>query len=260
MYHVHVQTETADTPDRMIGGAPTADLIREASAHIGERVLLKEEDIIARVASVDSKLGIVFCQFEHKQGRGKSKALGRGYPVAAFLDSLKTGALLSPHSGGSHKSRYAIEERATGTYVLDPDFRKKWRSLFYGNDYGTKQNAEKKRRLTTPYGIGNGLRHPEDRDLHPGQRWRYENEWFVNVAKTGGEATLDHEPPVVSHWNDEGHNTGQATRKAWFQKGPFEIMPRSVNSAYGSVDESTGERGAAQWKLGEDFRGPGESD
>jgi hypothetical protein len=259
-FHVHVQTAAADTPDRTIGTTSKEEEIQQAAALIGQRVLLTQEDIIAVVTSVDPQRRYVFCTFEHKQGRGKTKGTGRGYDVSAFLTSYNTThKLLKPHSGGSHKSRYAIEDRSIGTYVLDPNYRKRWRSLFYGNDYGDMWNAWKTRRLTTSVGVGDGLRDPADRNKHPGQRWHYEGKWYVNIFKTAGEATLDHDPPVVNHWNTDGHKSDQETRKDWYKKGPFEIMPRSVNSSYGSLDESTGERGSAKWELGEDFRGPGES-
>jgi hypothetical protein len=258
-YHVHVQTAAADTPDRTLGSASNEQEIEQARALIGQRVLLTEEDIIAVVQSVDDKTRFVFCAYEHKQGRGRAQGTGRGYPVSAFLESYHTShKLLKPHTGGSHLSRYVIEDRSTSTYVLAPDYRKRWRSLLYGTEYGDVWNAWKTRRLTSTHGSGDGLRHPEDSSKHPGQRWHYEDAWYVNVYNTAGEATLDHEPPVVSHWNSEGNNTDQDTRKKWFQKGPFTIMPRSHNSSYGSLDESSGERGAAKWEVGDEFLGPGE--
>jgi len=256
-YHIHVQTMAADTPDRTIGQISKEEEIRQSQALVGKRVLLTQEDVVAVVEAPDASRHVIFCRYELKQGRGQTR---RGFNVSDFLKSYNdTHELLKPHDKGTHQSRYAIEDRATSTFILAPEFRKKWRTKFYGKDYGDTWNAWKERRLTTSFGVGDGLRHPEDKGKHPGQRWNYEGTWWIHAYNTTGEATLDHEPPVVSNWNTQGNNTNQDVRKSWFKKGPFEMMPRSLNSSYGSEDESTGERVPAQWTLGEEFLGPGES-
>jgi RHS repeat-associated protein len=50
-----------------------------------------------------------------------------------------------------------------------------------------------------------------------------------------GEVTYDHNPPVVQHWIDEGHNQTAGQREAWYNKTDgMEAMSRSENSSKGA--------------------------
>ncbi|MFF2372259.1 hypothetical protein [Agromyces sp. NPDC058110] len=270
-YHVHVQREDENTPDRSIGAAPgqqgPADPVARASALVGKQIIIgrtADDYVVAKIDRVEAKTQIVFCTFVKKMGRGAkaAKTTGWGYPAARFVKNYdETHEELRPHSGGDHKSRFVIEDASTGKYFIAPEFRKKWRSLFYGSDYGPKVDAWKLRRLTTSHGVGDGLRHKDDVGKNPGQRWFYEDNWYENIHKSPGEATLDHDPTVVSHFNGAGQNSNQAARKAWYQQGEFAIVPRSVNSSWGSENEDTGSREKVAWDagVGMDFRGPDES-
>ncbi|WP_168209159.1 phage tail protein [Agromyces intestinalis] len=270
-YHVHVQREDANTPDRPVAAPPaaatTAEQLARATSLVGTLIVIgrtQEEWVVAKVDRVDAATQVVYCSFVKKTGRGPkaSTSLARGFPVAKFLKNHdETKDELRPHTGGIHKSKYVVEGPPMGKFFIAPEYKKKWRSLFYGTDYGPVVDAMKLRRLTTTYGVGDGLRHKDDVGKHPGQRWFYENVWYENVHKGVGEATLDHDPTVVSHFNGAGKNTDQATRKAWYGQGKFEIVPRSVNSSWGSENEDTQSREKVDWDagVGMDFRGPGES-
>lgn len=76
------------------------------------------------------------------------------------------------------------------------------------------------------------------------------------VPLTGPTApTIDHDPPVVHHWNTMGRNTDQTTRRDFFTvKGaPLIILPQNENSSLGA-------KGAGTYRddLGSGFKAPGE--
>ncbi|HEU5331419.1 MAG TPA: DUF6531 domain-containing protein [Actinocrinis sp.] len=54
----------------------------------------------------------------------------------------------------------------------------------------------------------------------------------------GGGLTYDHEPPVVQHWIDEGHNQSYAQREAWYNKTDgMTPMTRAENGRKGALEE-----------------------
>jgi hypothetical protein len=65
------------------------------------------------------------------------------------------------------------------------------------------------------------------------------------------------DPPVVRHFRNKGYNMAHRERVDWYKQGgdqrPPEIMPRSVNSEFGS-DIDRGD----PYRIGEEFRGPGD--
>jgi hypothetical protein len=136
-------------------------------------------------------------------------------------------------------------------FSLSIGFRKKWRSLFYGSKYSDAVIRYRDAHV-------DAHTHPADRAKPRSERrWQYENTWYLNNQDAGGDATVDHEPPVVKHFREEGYNKPQQERVDWYKKGgdqqPPEILPRSVNSEFGSA----GER-ADPYRIGEEFRGPGD--
>ena len=56
------------------------------------------------------------------------------------------------------------------------------------------------------------------------------------------QVTIEHQRPVVDHWNQEGHNQPRADRVEWYNnKDNLTVKPKSVNSSEGA-------------KLGQTFR------
>ena len=54
----------------------------------------------------------------------------------------------------------------------------------------------------------------------------------------GGGLTYDHEPPVVQHWINEGHNQSYAEREAWYNKTDgMTPMTRAENGRKGALEE-----------------------
>jgi hypothetical protein len=197
----------------------------------------------------------VRCAFDYGPGQGRknpSREPARLFPIEEFLRSMGGGhTIVAPFGGGDHKSMYAqVDGNVESGYSLSPGFRKKWRPLFYGSRYNDDVVRYRDKYV-------DDRTHPEDRNKPRAERrWKYENAWFV-INKDGGDATVDHDPPVVKHFKDLGKNLAQKARVDWYKAGggkqPPDIMPRSVNSEFGSDDER-----AAPYEIGEDFRGPGD--
>jgi hypothetical protein len=251
--HVKVNPED-DTGEHKLAGDDTAALLKQAKAEMGKKFVLVEERCVAVVTGINEPLGIVMLTYEIKQGRGQNKGTGRGYRVKDFIDSLTTHKYFTPYSGGGHQSRFAVESKNSPTgYILDPGYRADWRSLFYPTDYGATWDAWKLDRLTRPKDSG-GYCDPADvaKDLNQ-RHWWWSGTWWLNEQGGKGEATLDHNPAVVEHWNSDGYVGTQASRKQWYQAGPFEMIPREENSR-----RAAAVRGMFKDLLGENFRGPGE--
>lgn len=170
-----------------------------------------------------------------------------------FFASYDTaGELVKPYSGGDHQSRFVIA--AGKGYELDPKYREAWRRFFYPSGYGKELTNRKRQLLGTDYREGSteGLRNPANHN-----QWYYEGHWYDHISRGPGEATYDHDPPVVQHWNTVGHNQTQAEREAWYQGGKWELVPRSLNSSWGSEVEGQGKI-KMNPTVGPNFRGRGE--
>lgn len=80
------------------------------------------------------------------------------------------------------------------------------------------------------------------------------------VPLTGKTApTIDHDPPVVKHWNTKGRHTDQASRRAFFR---FEDRPLQAKDVVpGNTNSAEGAKGAGEYKieLGQSFKAPKES-
>jgi hypothetical protein len=234
-----------------------------AKGFIGQRVLTrstinKKKEYLAVVKEVKpvappSPLLGVYCEFDHTQKTAHTNPTSeyrRVIPIDEFLKSMGgTYTVVKPFSGGDHESMYAQVEGSG--YSLSVGFRSKWRSLFYPRKYSDAVLAHKKK-VVDDNTHSMDLQKPRQE-----RRWRYENEWFVNAPDTPGEATVDHDPAVVTHFKTRGNDMTQKEREDWYVEGgdvrPPVIMPRQKNSSQGS----DGDR-ADPWTIGLGFRGAGD--
>lgn len=249
LFHIHVQKADANTPDVTLGIGSDLD---EAKKFLSRRVVVltgKELERVAVVAAVDDKSGLVTLRYELEatQGRGAKASTERQrmIPAKTFVESMtRTFAIVKPYEGGAHKSIYVYEDRSSGkpVHMLKLEFRPGWRHKFYPTKYSEVEEANKRAQLAR-------MRDPEDPS-----KFIYEGKSYPVT-----DATLDHDPPVVHHWNELGGRQGvQADRKTWYQgTGKMEVMPRGVNAAYGSEHE--GAKSGANFEVGDDFRGPNET-
>ena len=167
----------------------------------------------------------------------------------------------------THPSK--LVENVNGKFLLVKALRQtvdaegpQWRKKLYGG-FSLTVKQWKKDMLSTPYegtDVKNGVMEPADAKLHITNRryWARGNRYDPQ-AGSRFESTLDHDPAVVAHWNDgkggtrAGRYGVQSERKAFFSAGPFEILPRFLNSSEGSAGEKLDP------EVGQDFRGPGET-
>jgi hypothetical protein len=274
--HAAVDFDVSASPGRA-GQAPLAEIkaldddakIAAASGFLNNRVLAesgrggigKRQSYLAVVKSVGplkpgSRDIVVTCAFDYSiatKHKNPLREANRIFPVDVFLGSMGGGyTVVKPFTGGDHKSMYAqVDGNVETGFSLSIGFRKKWRSLFYGTRY-----SDAVIRYRDKFVDDRTL--PQDRTKPRNERhWRYEGKWYVNNKDAGGDATVDHDPPVVRHFREKGFNMSQTDRVDWYMEGgdqrPPEIMPRSVNSEFGSE----GER-ADPYEIGPDFRGPGD--
>jgi hypothetical protein len=255
--HGEVQRMTAPTTLKAAGKAdPELD---EARTYLGKVVKLidaKQATHSARVLAVDDNK-IVRLRFGVPLGGSRRLIKSLNAPVTAFLDAVKNGKPVAglDISELTHPSDFVVNEN--GKFLIKPEYRVdgNWRKKFYGS-FNSKAKAEKKRLLQHPYDGNdrtNGIAHPADMHLFVSNRryWARGNYYDPNVKRF--DATIDHDPAVVEHWNDMGGRMGvQKDRKAFFSQPPFEILPRFLNSSEGSGGIGL------EPEVGPDFRGPRE--
>jgi hypothetical protein len=127
---------------------------------------------------------------------------------------------------------------------LLPEYAGDVRGNFYPGGYLTAARAwrdsEKKR-----------LRHPTDPTL-------FRDESVVpHEYHPMADATIDHKPRVVEHWNRTGNNTGHPARVAYYSdvaQAHLQLVARSNNSADGALAKALGHLYGPT--VGPDFRGP----
>ena len=178
----------------------------------------------ARVLAVDDNK-IVRLPFGVPRGGGRTLIEILNAPVTAFLDAVKNGKPVAGLDLGklTHPSKFVVNEN--GKFLIQPKFRVdgNWRKKFYGS-FNKKAKDEKKRLLKHPYDGNdrtNGIAHPSDMELLLSNRryWARGNYDDPNVKRF--DATIDHDPAVVEHWNDMGGRMGvQKDRKAFFEPAP----------------------------------------
>jgi hypothetical protein len=134
-----------------------------------------------------------------------------------------------------------------GKFMLHPNLRgKNLRNKLYGKSYRTTIYAWKKLQLSNPPPIG--IQDPAN-----SSNYLWNDQSFPN--KRGlSYPTIEHKGNgVIGHWNSEGRNTNQQSRKDFFNnKDDLEIMPLSINSSKGAILSGT-----ANHEVTENFRGPG---
>lgn len=119
---------------------------------------------------------------------------------------------------------FQLKEKYQGSFMI--------RTRMYGSGrgYGAAAIAERDKKVRA-------LRRDVNHNPDPkGKLWEPEPGRFVSL-KPPTDPTVEHSPTVVSHWNDTGRKTDQATRRAFFtfagKEKSIKVLDRSRNSELG---------------------------
>ena len=198
---------------------------------------------------------MVRCEFVKgvKQGRVNPGSEGaKLFKIEVFLKSMGGGhTVVKPFTGGDHKSMYAqVDNTRTTGFILAPQFQKTWRAAFYGSRY-TKAVIQFRDKFVDDRTL------PEDRNKpRPERRWLFNGVTHINHKDQGGDATVEHKPPVVVHFKKFGFNLGQKERVDWYMKGGDSQPPRS-SPARSTVSSGAVASAQIRTRSARDFRGPG---
>ncbi len=138
-----------------------------------------------------------------------------------------------------HKSTF-VQATVTG-YSVKPEYQTKIRDRFYPSDYDPDTLKWKMDYLErrTVKGTDNFL--DEEKRSEP-----------------KSQATIDHQPRVVEHWEAEGKKIAQSKRAAWYRKyipGHMFVVARKYNSSDGAQARISGLTYKPD-NIGKDFSGP----
>jgi hypothetical protein len=190
-----------------------------------------------------------------------SQSSGPAEKVVAEDERTLAGILkkIADMFGAQEPAIYVERDKESGLWVIAQAYRERWRETFYPDSYGADNEGYLERRLATPVGQWVNTPFGSQRGLlvrvaSKGTEWQYRGVVYVHTGtgRGAGDATFDHLLPVVLHWKRYGRRIDQETRREWYQKGRFPIVPRSENSSLGSG----GVRVEDAWDVGKDFKGP----
>jgi hypothetical protein len=144
-----------------------------------------------------------------------------------------------------HKSQF-VESAVTG-YRIKREFQKEIREKFYPKDYDPsiyKWKREFLKENTDPQNSANFL----DKEKR---------------SEPKSQATIDHQPRVVEHWDSEGKNIIQRDRASWYKgsasnKKHLKIIAKKYNSSDGAEARKQGLTYKSE-NIGKGFLGPDES-
>jgi hypothetical protein len=255
-----VRGEVNPTLTRPTKAAPPDPELVEAQGYVGQAVdLVDAKQVPSRgtVASVDPTAKLVNFKTSARRDIGGRKVVVAGVQHATlkdFLTAVRAKQPIAVQDLGAlqHDSRWVMN--VNGKFVLTPEAKDGWRKRFYG-DYSAARKKWKKDMLKQPFtgDPKDGLAHPDDVKLkiHVTNRRFWSRGNFYNPTHGKRfEPTIDHDPPVVQNWNEEGRFTVQGPRKDFFSAGDLEILPWFLNSSEGSGGVSMVD------EVGPDFRGP----
>lgn len=141
-----------------------------------------------------------------------------------------------------HKSSY-VDATVTG-YRIKSEHKSEIRSLFYPTAYAPETRDWKRDFIRS-------RPDPTNSDNYVDLEGR-------STAKS--DATIDHQPRVVEHWESDGKNTTQSARAMWYSDhkgGHLSVIARKYNSSDGAEARRAGLRYAPE-NVGKGFLGPGE--
>lgn len=94
-------------------------------------------------------------------------------------------------------------------------------------------------------------------DYNKAAYWEYKPGVVLGIKNNRTKPTLEHEKPVVSHWNNEGNDTTQSKRIEFYnfvgKEDSAKVVPYSENREEGAHGE-----GEYTPKIGSEFKEPGE--
>jgi hypothetical protein len=214
----------------------------------------KMRDLEAAIREVESLLDSE--DTTEDQVRAKLPAIKHKYRLGdlATVDNADDTFQVEGRVNPGKKSKKGSRNRYVMMKDDKPYLRPKYRGSFMirtrlyrsGGGYGSSTTAKKdaivarKTRFDSPY---------------YGKFWE-PKKGRQPVPLTGPTApTIDHDPPVVKHWNIKGYNTDQPTRRAFFtlEDAIVMVLPQNENSSLGAKGEGT-----YRDDLGANFKAPGE--
>ena len=141
-----------------------------------------------------------------------------------------------------HKSEY-VDADVAG-YRIKPAHDKQIRDLFYPTGYEPATRTWKRQQVAAR--------------TDPANRGNFIDDQGRSEPKS--EATIDHQPRVVEHWESDGKLTTQAARAAWYTDhagGHLSVIAGKHNSSDGAEARRLGLRYSPE-NVGKGFLGPGE--
>lgn len=261
MWAVHGEVQRVTAPTRALASGKADAELEEARTYLNKSVTLIDARKVSHAAMVLSVSDRKIVHLSYAVAIGDRRKLLKtlNASVSTFLAAVKNGKPVPGLDLGelTHPSKFVVNEN--GKFLILPALRiaGNWRKKLYGS-FNAEAKADKARLLKNPFdGVdpSKGIANPADMGRFTYQRrfWARGN-YYDPEAGPRFEATLDHDPAVVEHWNVMGGRMGvHKDRTAFFSKGPFEVLPRFLNSAEGSGGISLNP------EVGPDFRGPGEN-
>jgi hypothetical protein len=144
-----------------------------------------------------------------------------------------------------HKSNF-VEATVSG-YRIKSDFQKDIREKFYPSDYDPSVYKWKEKFIS--------------KNTDPKNKANFLDKEGRSEPKL--EATIDHQPRVVEHWESNGKQTTQSERANWYRGSGgnskhLSIIARKYNSSDGAEARNKGLRYTPD-NIGKGFLGPGET-
>jgi hypothetical protein len=169
--------------------------------------------------------------------------------IASFLVQIGNEFGIPSLKNMGHASKYA----EGGS--LKEEFRAEIRTRFYPTRYNTDVQQWKAGELVRLENGPDPKRPNPDQASASGKRkyfWCVEAQDYVVKE----EATIDHKPWVVQHWNKSGHDMVQDQRIEYYNdyQSGYRVISRSKNSSDGN--EAKMVTGGYSFKVGPNFRGP----
>jgi hypothetical protein len=142
-----------------------------------------------------------------------------------------------------HKSKY-VEATVTG-YRIKSEYQTEIRDRFYPSSYEPATRDWKRDFLNA--------------NTDPKNSQNFID--YMGRSEPKSTATIDHQPRVVEHWEDNGKNTTQSARATWYSahaSGHLRVIAGKYNSSDGAEARNLGLRYSPE-KIGKGFLGPGEN-
>lgn len=174
--------------------------------------------------------------------------------IGQFLQAVGTAFHIKSLEEIKHFSKYVgIDGKILPQYNI--------RNAFYPGSSATSSSLNSKK--SSRRDPNNSGRFLSEASINEERRFFGSDPLFISVVNNvqmpsipNGSASIDHNPPVSTHWNSTGNNLNQVERKNWYADpilSSHEIVSGRYNSSKG------GDENGFQKEVGKNFKGPDES-